>query len=235
MTTTEKVLDSILENGKIKIPSGAKRVKLDIGTSRNAPFSEFWLQKDDELCVFGFEPNIYNVMNIKEPRIHGYYQLNTERIDKNFFCINCALSNYISEQEPFYCAEEDGGTSSLFKPVDVRITVKEVTQVPVITLESFFDFFPWDKIDKIEQVKIDAQSSDFNIIKGIGNYLSERVVYLDVETTTENQYENDENPEEIKTYMESQGFECLKWGLDSTFFNKKFESEKDNIRYFTLH
>jgi hypothetical protein len=174
-------------------------------------------------------------MNLKEPKIHGHYQINTERIDKSFFCINCALSNYMSYKEQFYCAEEDGGTSSLFKPKDARISIKEITEIPVITLESFFDYFPWDIVPKIDQIKIDAQSSDFNIIKGIGRYLSERIVFLDVETTTENQYENIETPEEIRTYMESQGFECLKWGLDSTFFNKRFTNIKDKIKYSTLH
>lgn len=236
MSTIKKVLDPILENEKIKLPSGVKRVKLDVGTSRNAPFSEFWLQNDNDLCVFGFEPNVHNIENIKKPSVVGSYQLKTHRINKNFFCVNCALSNFVSDEELFYCAEDDSGTSSLFKPKeDGDIKIKEVTNVPVITLESFFDLFPWDIVDKIDQIKIDAQSSDYNIIKGMGRYLSEKVVYLDVETSTENQYENIENPEEIKSYMESQGFECLKWGLDSTFLNKKYISSLDQVRYSTLH
>jgi hypothetical protein len=229
------VLSPILQNDKILIPEWAKRVKIDVGTSSNAPFSEFWINNDNELCVFGFEPNKYNIYNFTNGLSKNTNKININKINKSFFYINCALSNFISENENFYCTKVDGGTSSLFIPVTDKIEVEEVTIVPVITLESFFNYFPWDKIPFIDQIKIDAQSSDFNIIKGIGKYLTEKIIYIDVETTTEGQYSNDENPEDIKNFLENNGFECLKWGLDATFFNKKFIDIKHQINYNTLH
>lgn len=211
------------EDKKIKIPAWAKRVKIDVGTSLNAPNSEMWLSQDSELCVFAFEPNKFNIQTIKEGQTYWPHHIKKERIDYSFFIIETALSNQIISEIDFYCTSGlNTGTSSLFKPT--FFDIKEITKVPVITLEFFFNFFPWDKIKYIDQLKIDAQSSDFNIIKGIGNYLSERIVFLDVETTTFGQYENIENPNEIKQYMESNDFECIKWGDDATFLNKKFKN-----------
>jgi FkbM family methyltransferase len=193
-----------------------------------------WLQKDNDLCVFAFEPNPYNVKNIKNSIHPGYYQINTNRINNSFFIMECALSDELRESVDFYCTEEDGGTSSLYKPTSFEL--KDITKVPVITLEYFFGYFPWDKINYIDQIKIDAQSSDFNIIKGMGDFLSERVCYLDVETSTNGQYHNYENPKDMKKYIESKGFECLSWvddrfdGGDGKFVNQKFKNF-NNISY----
>ena len=230
----EKIFSNILENGKIKIPEWVKRVKLDICTSINSPNSEVWLNNDNDLCVFSFEPNIFNIEHLHSGVKIWPIHLNPEKINKSFFYTHCALSNFISESEDFFCTDNDGGTSSLFTPIDNRMVIKQIIKVPVVTLESFFDFFPWDLIPYIEQIKIDAQSSDFNIIKGIGNYLSEKIVYVDIETSTNNQYLNKETPEELKIYLESNGFECLNWGINATFFNKKFNNIKNNINYHII-
>lgn len=227
----EKVLSPILENDKIKIPNWVKRVKIDVGTSINAPNSEEWINKDSDLCVFAFEPNIFNIEHLSSGVKIWPIHLEPKKINNSFFCTHCALSDFISENEKFYCTDNDAGTSSLFTPVDSRIQVKKITDVSVITLESFFNYFPWETIPYIEQIKIDAQSSDFKIIKGIGNYLSEKIVYLDVETTTNGQYLNNETPMELKKYLESNGFICLEWGINATFFNRKFENIKNTINY----
>jgi hypothetical protein len=223
----QHLLDS---DNKLKIPSWCKRIKIDVGTSVNAHNSETWLNRDDDVCVFGFEPNKYNVQALYEGHKVWPLHLKIQRINFSFFCIECALSDKNLESCDFYCTDgHNTGTSSLFKPT--YFSLKEISKVPVITLEYFFDFFPWDKIEYIEQIKIDAQSSDYNIIKGMGKYLSEKIVYLDVETYTANQYENHENPLDIKLYMEKNGFECLKWGGNATFVNNKFKNILHKINY----
>lgn len=225
-----KVIEHLLDkNSKIKIPSHCKRVKIDVGLSVSAPNSELWLQKDEDLCVFGFEPNKYNVQTLLNGCTLWPVNLKRERINNNFFLIECALSDKIEEEIEFYCTEGDGGTSSLFKPNYFQI--KEITKVPLITLEYFFNFFPWNKINLIEQIKIDAQSSDLNIIKGIGNYLQEKIVYLDVETTTGNQYSSRENSLDIKNLLEKNNFECIKWNTNATFINRKYKNIAKNINY----
>ena len=230
----EKLFSHRLENNKIKIPFWAKRVKLDVGTSLNAPNSQKWIDGDNELCVFGFEPNIYN-LEILNTGIHRWpIKLDLDRINKSFFYINCALSDFVEENVDFYCTDsENPGTSSLYKP-KISI-VDKITKVSVIRLSDFFDLFPWEIIPYIDQVKIDSQSADYNIVKGMGNYLSDKIVYLDVESTTNGQYENEENPNELKKYIESKGFECLEWGINARFRNRKFYEIYDKVNYIFLN
>jgi FkbM family methyltransferase len=228
-----ELFSHILEDDKIKIPEWTKKVKIDVGTSLNAPNSQKWLENDDELCVFGFEPNINN-LQILNTGIHSWpIKLDLNKINKSFFYINCALSNTVEEDVDFYCTSEDSGTSSLYKPKGHN--VDSITKITVIQLSDFFDLFPWEKIPYIEQLKIDAQSSDFNIIKGIKNYLSEKIVYLDVETTTNGQYENHETPQIMKEYIESEGFECIEWGVNARFVNKKYSDILNKINYIFLN
>ena len=80
-----------------------------------------------------------------------------------------------------------------------------------------------------------SQSADYNIVKGMGNYLSDKIVYLDVESTTNGQYENEENPNELKKYIESKGFECLEWGINARFRNRKFYEIYDKVNYIFLN
>lgn len=220
------------ENEKIKIPSWCKKVKIDVGTSLNAPNSEVWLDREKDLCVFAFEPNKYNIETIINGQNIWPHHLKKERINNSFFCIEAALSNEMKENSEFYCTNQDGGTSSLFKPT--YFSLKDIIKVPVLTLECFFNFFDWNIIKYIDQLKIDAQSSDFNIIKGIGTFYLKKIAYLDVETSTNDQYENFENPILIRNYMEENGFECLSWGINATFFNKNLEHVKQNINYHIL-
>lgn len=229
-----ELFSHILEDGKIKIPTWTKRVKLDVGTSLNAPNSQKWLDADCELCVFGFEPNIYN-LQILHTGIHRWpIKLDLDKINKSFFYINCALSDIIEENVDFYCTDaENPGTSSLYKPK--MANVDTITKVSVIRLIDFFDLFPWETIPYIDQVKIDAQSADFSIVKGMGDYLSDKVVYLDVEATTNGQYENNEDPNGLKQYIEAKGFECLEWGMNARFRNRKFSDIYNKVNYIFLN
>ncbi len=225
-----RLFSDVLENNRIKIPVWAKKVKIDVGTSLNAPNSEYWLNDDPELCVFGFEPNIYNIQKLYSGQHQWPLKFTSSKIGKSFFCINCALSNVIREDVDFYCTDDvNSGTSSLFKPK--QHVIKSIEKVTVIRLSDFFDIFPWDVIPHIDQVKIDAQSADFDIVKGMGDYLSDRVVYLDVEATTGNQYYNQEDGHEFKNYIESRGFECLEWSMNGRFRNLKYQNSFNDIKY----
>ena len=43
-TIVKNVLEKYLdENGLIRIPDKFKRINIDVGTSNNAPYSEYWL------------------------------------------------------------------------------------------------------------------------------------------------------------------------------------------------
>ena len=227
---------------KINFDDSFKRVKIDVGLSYNAPQSRVWLDNDNDLCVFGFEPNpecvntILSKNIVKKCDIHSE-PIKNEDIGKRFFLIPVALGNV---DEPsnldFYCMERDCGTSSLLKPNQNYLgDIKEVIKVPVYSLKHFFDVFPWDKFEYIEYIKIDAQGLDLEILKGAGDYLKERVVYITAEPES-NQYENSNTNtiDNITSYLKTQNFEKINHSNtdDPTYLNNKFSHLKDSIFIF---
>lgn len=222
-----------------KIPEHIKRIKIDIGLSYGAPFSNMWLDKEKDLFVFGFEPNpdcleILNAGNIVNQQPFHPESIKNEYLENSINIIPVALSNV---DEPtimdFYSMTNDCGTSSLYQPIDPSIgPTKKLVHVPVYSLQHFFDVFPWDRFDYIEYIKIDAQGSDFDIIKSAGDYLKERVVYITAEPEMW-QYKNcvHNSCENMRNYLETQGFIQISHPdvADPTFINKKFYFLKDQI------
>lgn len=229
------------DKGKIKIPTNLDRVLLDVGTSYAAPHAHVWTKDTDDVCVFAFEPNPFNIECIKAGKWltsvwQNPLQLDSNQLGKKVFLIESALSDCDPGYLNFYCTKNDPGTSSLYKPKHIPIE-KEIN-VPVIRLKDFFDLFPWEKIPFIEHIKIDTQSSDFNVVKGMGDYLN-KVLYLTVECNTLHngisQYQNpQENPIEMKNYIESFGFECQRWNVNGVFYNKNMKELWDEYEYYFL-
>jgi Methyltransferase FkbM domain len=224
--------------GKIAIPENVKHVKLDIGLSYSAPMSQHWLSHEENLMVFGFEPNPAAVTSIKNGAVrvsplHGE-PLDVKYLNRSFFVVPCALG--LSEQNTarFYITREDCGCSSLYEPV--FFDVADVIAVPLFSLSDFFDLFPFDKHPLIEYIKIDAQGSDLNIVKSAGHYLSDRVIYITIEA--ENwRYRNTTNSEaDIDMYMESVGFVRYHSGNveDPTYLNVRYidYAQENEIKIF---
>jgi len=215
------------------IPERCIHVKIDVGLSYNAPQSQLWLTREPNLMVFGFEPNPESVESIKSGNIqkrdpcHGE-PLKQQFIDDQRFClIESALANVDKEEiMDFYVNSKDCGTSSLFKHDEIGLgPIKQHIKVPVISLKMFFDNFPWNKFNYIDYIKIDAQGSDLNVLKGAGNYLRDKVVYVTAEPDGY-QYINAHecNEQNIVQYMISQGFKQIKHPntIDPTFINTNF-------------
>lgn len=234
-----------MENGKYSIPSTIKRVKLDVGLSYGAPFSCKWLDKEQDLLVFGFEPHPHTYQFLRSqdnPKYHPVYNhiyAPIPYIDNRLFIFPVALLDKSGEFLDFYQMNGDVGTSSLYKPKeehfekkDPKFTVQGITKVPVFTLKDFFDLFPFDTIPYIEYLKIDAQGSDFLIVKGAGSYLQERVVFVTLEADG-HQYEgaSECNTENIKNYMTSIGFVNISHPntVDPTFVNLKYLEQANTI------
>lgn len=222
-----------------KIPSNKKRVKIDVGLSFHAPHTQNWFENDnvnDDLYVFGFEPNIFTYKNIINKNIIKKYDyIDHKYIDIKHFCIiNVALGNTDDiKMVDFYCTDKDPGTSSLYRPNNnLNENIKSITKIPLYSLKHFFDIFDWNRFPYIEYIKIDAQGSDFDILLGAGDYLKDRVVYITAEPEY-TQYDNTShnNIHNMKNYLESQGFIYINHPNtnDPTFINKNFLHLKDSI------
>lgn len=224
-------------NNKINIPSWVKHIKIDIGLSYNAPQSNVWLKNESELLVFGFEPNpeacsmILSPNNKKLHSCHGDVLEHQFIKDGKFKLLPIALSNFIGVMD-FYITEQDMGCSSLFKPKTTFKEIQNTITVPVFKLENFFNLLPDDVI--VEYIKIDAQGSDLNIIKGGEHHISQKVIWVTLEPECST-YHNVEynNTRDIFNYMTSIGFIAAKHPntSDPTFFNPKFSNYKDIFIY----
>jgi FkbM family methyltransferase len=224
------------ENDKIKIPDWVKHIKLDIGLSYNAPQSQVWLSKESDLMVFGFEPfeesykSILSPDNKKLEPFHGDI-LEHRFVNNQFFLIPVALSDKCG-MKTFYVTEGDKGCSSLYKPREWFSKIKQEIKVPVFTLSDFLDLLPLDKIPYIDYIKTDTQCADLNIIKGGGNYISDKVVFVTMESDGPT-YECDTENDQLRMvqYMESIGFLFIKHANtgDPTFLNKKFYHLAESI------
>ena len=222
------------------IPEKCTHVKLDIGLSYSAPHSQNWLSKEPNLMVFGFEPNPESVKCIQDGNIQKRHPLHGQPLEqkfineKRFQLIPNALSNVEKQEEmTFYINSKDCGTSSLFKHDEKYLgPIKNKINVPVLSLKMFFDEFPWDRFEYIDYIKIDAQGSDLNILKGAGNYLREKVVFVTAEPDGDCYIGSSEcNTENITNYMLSQDFIKINHPNtnDPTYVNKKFMDLSNSI------
>lgn len=213
-------------DGKIAIPESIRHVKLDIGLSYSAPMSQQWLLREENLMVFGFEPNPESVQSIlrgatKRHPMHGD-PLEIRFIGTEFVLIPCALGISESLTIPFYVTAADCGCSSLFKPKTLAIA--EVIEVPVFPLAAFFEIFPFDTHSVIDYIKIDAQGADLDIVKSAGHYLAEHVIFITIEAE-DNHYEGTMNGvDTINAYMHGIGFIPYKspYTMDPTYLNTRF-------------
>ena len=155
-----------------------------------------WLSKsrDDDLLVFGFDPNPKgNTELLSAQRMHTCRNacLDLERLGRTFFLFPVALGDTTGVQ-PLYVADDDPGTSSLYRPDNSNPGISSTVQydVPVLRLEDLLAMIPWKNsgdsgdrgtFDFIEHVKIDAQGNDFKILVGMGRFLTERVACVSVE------------------------------------------------------
>lgn len=215
------------------IPENITRVKIDIGLGMNNIHSNDWLKYEKNLFVLMFDPNIDSInSSVSNMNIINQIIVNNQNL---FQIIPVALSNVLEESKlEFYSMSNDGGTSSLFKPINTNRLgpVKSKNIVPVFPLKHFLDLFPWDRFEYIEYIKIDAQGADFDIIKSAGGYLREKVVFVTAEPES-NDYENcnENTSENMENYLITQNFIRINHPNteDPTFINQKFKHLYNNI------
>lgn len=196
------------EAGFIKIPDWVKRVKIDIGLSDGAPQAAKWLEQEDDLMVFGFEPNSNNCLSIKKRDSLWSTTIHPKYINKKFFLIECALAN-VKEMKlsKFYNTSKDPGCSSLLEPKEFE--VGEVSQVQTWSLNHFFEFFPFNLIPFIDFIKTDCQGSDIDVIRGCSQYMSKIAIFTCEADNT--RYHNSLNTlEEIKKEFTKYNFVMYK-------------------------
>jgi len=224
--------------GKLSIPANIKYIKLDIGLSYGAPYSQLWLSRlSPDRIVFGFEPNRKSIQCIKTGKGFEHFpypRINTQYIDDRFFLIECALDDETGIKK-LYMTDNDPGTSSLYKPT--CFGVEEVIEIPCIRLRNFFEMIPWDRFEFVEHIKVDTQANDLRILMSGDEYIRNRVVYITIECGNEKaQYQCDKEysgytREDIYKYMNDNGFELCSTPVYSLDGEMRLLSSNHNHRY----
>jgi FkbM family methyltransferase len=234
-------------NKKIIFNDNVKRIKIDVGLSFDAPHSQNWIDHDiineNNTVVFGFEANVNWINYIKSPIKNNNFSdyhtstipLKYEHLYNKFYLVPVALGNVDTPKYmDFYTPAVSEGCCSLLppKPNSKIGNIVNTYKVPVFNLSDFFDLIPFDKIEYIDYLKVDVQGYDINVLKGAGNYLSEKVIYVTAEPEV-NQYLNseDNSTSNIIDYMSSIGFVYINHPhtADPTFVNSKLMDKKDGI------
>jgi FkbM family methyltransferase len=220
-----------MENFFKNLSKDIVRIKIDVGLGMYNINSIEWLQKESNLCLICFEPNLES----RNSCINHINKINNKLLENNnaFFIVPFALSDVKEPKKlSFYSMLDDGGTSSLYKPISNLGPVKYETTVDVYSLKHFLDLFPWDRFEYIDYIKIDAQGADFDIIKSAGDYLKDKVVFITAEPETVHYFGcNHNTTENMVEYLKTQGFEKIDHPntRDPTFLNMKFKDIANNI------
>ena len=205
---------------------------------------QLWLDKEDDLLVFGFEPEPNSIECIKTGIIDrnkigkktNGNPFNKKFLEDNrFILLPYAVDNVDKlTVKKMYIEDGDVGVSSLYEFSDSvmnNFKLRETIDVNVINLKMFFDIFPWDRFPYIDFLKIDTQGADLNVLKSAGSYLKDRVVYVTVEADGHQYSGSDAFTKNIVEYMTSQDFIYINHynTNDPTFLNKKYQHLKNKI------
>jgi len=228
ITVVDNISGSIFDG----ISENITHVKIDVGLGMWNIHSLDWLKQDTNLCLFCFEPNL-DSRNSCIGRLNAITEIIKNNNNK-VIILPFALQNVESKTSlKFYSMLNDGGTSSLYQPVDKTLgPIKYETIVDVYSLKHFFDLFPWDRFEYIDYIKIDAQGADFDIIKGADEYLKDKVVFITAEPESL-QYDGCQHntAENMTEYLKTQNFEKINHPntSDPTFLNNKFKDLANKI------
>jgi FkbM family methyltransferase len=221
-------------------------VKLDIGLSKEAIQTSTWLRKEPNLKVFGFEPH---PNNLKRLYACDCYVSDNRSIlpdlHNRLTILPIALDNVKEKTKmKLYIPNIDDGCSSLLNINSNNVFfrgLKETIDVDVISLKMFFEENSIiNDFEYIDYIKLDTQAKDLDIIKSAIDIIKEKVVWITAEgdggyyDETNIDINNRCNAKNIIDYMTNNNFVLVNHPntSDPTFYNKKYESIKDDIFIF---
>lgn len=197
-----------VKNGRICLPTSAKRIKIDVGLSSNAPQSAIWLERDPDLVVLGFEPVAQNVNHLRAGTSSSRTKLNPNLIGQRFFLFPIALGSApLPTQAKIYVTENDAGCSSILPPRSLPVESEQIVEVWPIA--AFLERLPWSHIDFVDHLKTDCQGFDLQVLLGSGPWLKR--VHAVTAEPEQRQYLGARNSRrEIANLLKCYGFESLR-------------------------
>jgi FkbM family methyltransferase len=213
-----------------KLRQGMK-LRIDVGTSINAPVSKWWADNLEDRFIIVIEPNpdCWHAQNL-HPRLQQF--MNVPKVfgdNDNVYGIEGGCDNVTElEQKDFHIMNYHQGNSSFLMPHngvipndEQDITIDRTEKVDVFSLGMLLDKLDYEYV---ELIKTDAQGKDLDIMKGLGDHV-DRVLHMDCENDVTNQYAGAGTYGDLLSYAEEIGFEKYANlpGGDTRFWNTRFD------------
>tara|TARA_B100001057_G_scaffold458913_1_gene508620 strand:+ start:219 stop:1007 length:789 start_codon:yes stop_codon:yes gene_type:complete len=190
--------------------------------------------------IFAFEPNKYyiKVIEYHKKKIEDTIgiKINNYKVFNNAISIKEGLLNFnISKNVGSHSLFEFNKSLYEFKRHSKDYEITQKTRVKVIKLSSFLKNM---KFKRIKYLHCDAQGSDINVLKSLGNYIK----YLDygvVEVSTtkkEDLYKDSQNNLlNLKKFLKKKSFSITKITSNEPFINElnvRFKNNDINLNNF---
>jgi len=175
-------------------------------------YSFIWL-KDPDAIVYAFEPNpvLYKALKEKET--------NRFRVFDNAIGTDEGIKKFNIGVNP--------GTSSLmnFLPNNNPHKIEQTIDVEVIRLDAFCTKH---KISNIDLIKIDAQGSDLDVLKSLGDNISftDKILIEAFLDGNDIVYEGEVKEHEIMEYIAKHNFNLISRALCGNYVDLLFEKQK---------
>lgn len=154
------------------------------------------------LTVYAFEPNLALARELMG-------------VTPNYVVIPAAIAQQ-DGVSPFYLNQEDAASS--LKPFNEtarqawvggdQLQVTATTLVPTLRLDTFLQ---QQQINQVDYLKIDAQGADFDVVRSLGDRLSQcRRIQLEVAITEEQLYHGASTRQEVIDYLTARDFVLIR-------------------------
>ena len=180
-------------------------VVVDVGARKG--FEKHWDYYAEQINLIGFEPNEESYKECVEKKSNAQttyypYALDRKKGKKDFY-INSYLST-CGFYEPDKKIVKRFGSEDFF-------TVKEVTKVSTIDLDSFCEEY---NLQNIDFIKLDTEGSELDILKGAEKTIENSVLGISVEVEFIKMYIDQPLFSDIDQYLRSLNFELYDLDLN---------------------
>ena len=215
----EKYYGGYIKKVKENILNNEKYVAIDVGAANG--IQSWWYEVLEFATIYAYEPNKKSSKQLKE-MYKGYdYNVIEEGLDVS------------SSEKTIYLTNVPTGSSLLKPNILYQYTdpsymspYKEDSIMTYSAQESFIN----NHIEDIDLMKIDTQGTELNILKGLGNNYTNKLLAVEFEAGLPGGYEEQPTFLEVHEYMVKNNFELfdLRSSRSNMFFKKKPPYQKEH-------
>lgn len=186
----------VRDANQIVLPDWVKRVKIDVGLSYSASNSIHWIREGPHLMVFGFEPLLESCEILRN---WISKQENRDKLQSQLIILPVALGQQSGRAQLHITA-----SSSLLAPREME--ERESITVPVFPLRGLMVALPWERIQRVDYLKLDCQGLDLQILQSTGEAWLNKIAIITAEAEDDQYLDSANGLFDLVSYMKSNGF-----------------------------